>query len=92
MVVPEKDFLEARKLNPQLRMVTTRWVITPKDTPEGLKARLVLRGFQDHQREVCVRYSPTAQKESLRSQLVWAASRRRRVVVGDISTYCFPEG
>jgi len=50
------------------KTISTRWVCTLKETPDGLvpKARLVVRGFEEPEKEQLEKDSPTCSMESLK--------------------------
>lgn len=70
------------------RCISTRWVCTFKEMPQGQvpKARLVARGFEDSEKDCIKKDSPTCCKESLRLFLAIAAQRNWCVNSMDIKT------
>jgi len=68
---------------------TGRWVITWKLTPEGswvVKARFVIRGFQDAQGSMVVTKSATAAKVAQRLLVSTAVTYKWKIISVDIST------
>ena len=68
---------------------TGRWVITWKLTPDGswvVKARFVIRGFQDAQGSMVVTKSATAAKVAQRLLVSTAVTYKWKIISVDIST------
>lgn len=63
------------KTNIGKKCISTRWICTLKDTPEGTihKARLVARGFEEANKEDIPKDSPTCGSDSLRLVLTGMA-------------------
>ena len=70
------------------KCISTRWICTLKETPEGLKAkaRLVARGFEDPQVKEIPKDSPTCNTESMRLILAIIAQKKWSVNTMDIKT------
>ena len=68
--------------------VSTRWIWTSKDGPDGkvAKARLVAKGFQDPEAGNTRSDSPTCAKESLRLMLMTVAAKNWSINSMDIKT------
>lgn len=69
------------------RVITARWVLTWKTSPEGnpvAKARLVLRGFQDPDLFNLEKASPTAARLGKLAMLSLASAMKWSVFCGDI--------
>ena len=69
------------------RVITARWVLTWKTSPEGnpvAKARLVLRGFQDPDLFNLEKASPTAARLGKLAMLSLASTMRWSVFCGDV--------
>ena len=70
-------------------LITTRWVFTTKENDDKssyLKARLVIRGFQDIEKDTVISESPTAHIESLKVTLALPPTLGFRPKKMDIST------
>ena len=70
-------------------LITTRWVFSTKENEDKssyLKARLVVRGFQDIEKDTVVSESPTAHIESLKVTLALLPTLGFRPKKMDIST------
>ena len=86
------ELVDLRKLPVKQRRnyVAGRWVLTWKKDKDGnvikAKARWVLRGFQDQQKDFVVVDSPTATRPGLRLALQWAANRNFDFHTFDLKT------
>ena len=70
-------------------LITTRWVFTTKENDDKssyLKARLVIRSFQDIEKDTVISESPTAHIESLKVTLALLPTLSFRPKKMDIST------
>ena len=83
------DLIDVRKSQPK-NYVTGRWVLTLKKTKEGqfqkCKARWVLRGFQDKQKDWQQTDSPTSTRPGFRAVCQLAASNRWPLMHIDLKT------
>ncbi len=70
------------------RCISTRWVCTLKETPDGIvpKARLVARGFEEFNTEDLPRDSPTCASESLRLLMAVICQNRWTPLSTDIKS------
>ena len=70
------------------KCISTRWVCTLKETPDGVtpKARLVARGFEDFHNKDIPKDSPTCAIESLRTVLAVVSQKRWSIHTMDIKT------
>ncbi|XP_062409954.1 uncharacterized protein LOC134100639 [Sardina pilchardus] len=68
------------------RCISTRWVCTLKETPDGVapKARLVARGFEEIKTEELPKDSPTCASESLRMIMAIICQRKWQLNSMDI--------
>ena len=83
------DLMDMRKVEPW-NYVTGRWVLTIKTDKQGnflrAKARWVLRGFQDKQKEYLQTDSPASTRLGLRMGCQMAASQGRNLFHIDLRT------
>ena len=70
------------------KCISTRWVCTLKETPDGVtpKARLVARGFEDFHNKDIPKDSPTCSVESLRTVLAVISQKQWSIQTMDIKT------
>ena len=69
------------------RRISTRWVVTEKEYPDGTikpKARLVIRGFEEKEKDDLQKDAPTAAKTSLRIAFGIAVDNEWDIVSIDI--------
>ena len=83
------DLIDTRKVTVR-NYVTGRWVLTVKRNKEGIfekvKARWVLRGFQDREKDQQQKDSPTATRPGFRLTCQWAASNKKNLMHIDLKT------
>ena len=86
--------MDLRKVKPR-NYVTGRWVLTIKTDKQGnflkAKARWVLRGFQDKQKEYQQTDSPASTRPRFRMSCQMAASKSWNIFHIDLKTAFFQE-